>query len=50
VEIAQGGTSEDGGVLEVLNRSIDHERVLPAVAGGLILVLSAAHVLRYLNE
>lgn len=50
VEVARGGTSEDGGVLRVLDRSIDQERVLPAVAGGLIFLLSAAHVLRYLNE
>jgi hypothetical protein len=34
----------------VLNRAIDQQRVLPPVAGGLILVISAAHVLRYLNE
>jgi hypothetical protein len=50
IEVARGGTSEDGGVLRVLSRSIDQERVLPAVAGGLIFLLSAAHVLRYLNE
>ena len=50
IEVARGGTSEDGGVLQVLSRSIDQERVLPAVAGGLIFLLSAAHVVRYLNE
>ena len=50
VEVAAGGTSEDAGTLEVLSRSVDRERVLPAVAGGLILLVSAAHVLRYLNE
>lgn len=50
IEVARGGTSEDGGVLRVLSRSIDQERVLPAVAGGLIFLLSAAHVVRYLNE
>ena len=48
VEIAKGGTGDD--TLTVLNRSIDQQRVLPPVAGGLILVVSAAHVLRYLNE
>ena len=48
VEIAEGGSGEE--TLTVLNRSIDQERVLPPVAGGLILVMSAAHVLRYLNE
>ena len=48
VEIAKGGTGDD--TLTVLNRAIDQERVLPPVAGGLILVMSAAHVLRYLNE
>lgn len=50
VEVAQPATTQDGGTLEVLNRSIDEQRVLPPLAGGLILVLSAAHVLRYLNE
>jgi hypothetical protein len=50
IEVARGGTSEDGGVLRVLSRSIDQQRVLPAVAGGLIFLLSAAHVVRYLNE
>ena len=49
VDIAQGGSSSDS-TIEVLNRAIDQERVLPPVAGGLILVVSAAHVLRYLNE
>ena len=50
VEVAQGGTTEDGGTLTVLDRAVDQQRVLPPLAGGLILVLSAAHVLRYLNE
>jgi uncharacterized membrane protein YgcG len=51
VDVAQGGGGpEDGGTLTVLNRAIDQQRVLPPVAGGLILVISAAHVLRYLNE
>lgn len=50
VDIAQGGGPEEGGTLTVLNRAIDQQRVLPPVAGGLILVISAAHVLRYLNE
>jgi hypothetical protein len=49
VDIAKGGSSSDS-TLEVLDRAIDQERVLPPVAGGLILVISAAHVLRYLNE
>ena len=49
IEIARGGTSEDRSVLRVL-RSVDQQRVLPAVAGGLIFLLSAAHVVRYLNE
>ena len=49
IEVARGGTSDDDGVLRVL-RSVDQERVLPAVAGGLIFLLSAAHVVRYLNE
>ena len=49
VEIARGGAAEDD-TLTVLNRAIDQQRVLPPVAGGLILVISAAHVLRYLNE
>jgi hypothetical protein len=50
IEVARGGTSEEGGVLTVLSRNIDQQRVLPAIAGGLIFLLSAAHVLRYLNE
>ena len=49
VDIAKGGTASDS-TIEVLDRAIDQERVLPPVAGGLILVVSAAHVLRYLNE
>ena len=50
VDIAQGGSSGSESTIEVLDRAIDQERVLPPVAGGLILVVSAAHVLRYLNE
>ena len=50
VDVAQPDATQEGGTLEVLNRAIDEQRVLPPVAGGLILVLSAAHVLRYLNE
>ncbi len=50
IDIAQGGVTEEGGTLTVLDRAVDRERVLPPVAGGLILVLSAAHVLRYLND
>ncbi|HVM19742.1 MAG TPA: fibronectin type III domain-containing protein [Egibacteraceae bacterium] len=51
VDIARGGAaSEDDSVLRILNRSVDQQRVLPPLAGGLILVVSAAHVLRYLNE
>ena len=53
IEVARGGSSqaapEDRTALRVL-RSVDQERVLPAVAGGLIFLLSAAHVVRYLNE
>lgn len=49
VDMAESGTAEDS-TLKVLTRSIDQERVLPPVAGGLILVVSAAHVMRYLNE
>ena len=49
VDIAQGGAGSDS-TLQVLDRAIDQQRVLPPVAGGLILVVSAAHVLRYLNE
>ena len=49
IEVARGGTSEDQGVLRVL-RSVDQQRVLPALAGGMIFLLSAAHVVRYLNE
>lgn len=48
VEVAQGA-GEDS-TLTVLDRAIDQQRVLPPVAGGLILVVSAAHVLRYLHE
>ena len=50
VRVAKGGGTQEGGVLQVVDRSIDRQRVLPAVAGGLILVLSAAHVVRFLNE
>ena len=50
VKVAKGGGVQDGGVLEVVDRSVDPQRILPAVAGGLILVLSAAHVVRFLNE
>ena len=48
VDIAQGPADSD--TLTVLDRSIDQSQVLPPVAGGLILVVSAAHVLRYLHE
>lgn len=50
VDIAKGGGAASDSTIEVLDRAIDQERVLPPVAGGLILVVSAAHVLRYLNE
>lgn len=49
VDVAQGGAGSDS-TLKVLDRAVDQSRVLPPVAGGLILVVSAAHVLRYLNE
>lgn len=48
--VRDGGFTEDGGTLSIVNRELDEQRVLPAVAGGLVLVLSAAHVLRFLNE
>ena len=50
VDIAQPEGPKESGTLTVLNRAIDQQRVLPPLAGGLILVVSAAHVLRYLNE
>ena len=50
VDVAQPEGPDDSGTLTVLNRAIDQQRVLPPLAGGLILVVSAAHVLRYLNE
>ena len=49
IEVARGGTTEDRSVLRVL-RNVDQQRVLPALAGGMIFLLSAAHVVRYLNE
>ena len=49
VDIAKGGAGGDD-TLTVVNSTFDEERVLPPLAGGLILIVSAAHVLRYLNE
>ena len=49
VDIAKGGAGGDD-TLTVVDPFIDKERVLPPLAGGLILIVSAAHVLRYLNE
>jgi hypothetical protein len=49
VDVAQGGAQGDD-TLAVVNSDFDEGRVLPPLAGGLILIVSAAHVLRYLNE
>ena len=49
VEIAEGGKGRDS-TIAVQDRYVDESRVLPPLAGGLILVVSAAHVLRFLNE
>jgi hypothetical protein len=48
IPVSPGGV-EAGGVLTVMNRTLDQERILPAVAGGLVLMLAAAHLLRFLN-
>lgn len=49
VDMAQPGAAESD-TLKVIGRTIDQSQVLPPVAGGLILVVSAGHVLRYLHE
>ena len=49
IDVAEGDSGGDS-ALEVIDNAIDQERVLPPLAGGLILIVSAAHVLRYLNE
>ena len=49
VDIAQGG-ADDSDTIQVLDRAIDQSQVLPPVAGGLILVVAAGHVFRYLHE
>lgn len=51
VDIARGAAEESGGgTLEVLSRTLDQQRVLQPLAGGLVLLLSAAHVIRFLHE
>jgi hypothetical protein len=49
VDIAKGGAGSND-TLTVVDSDFDEQRVLPPLAGGLILIVSAAHVLRYLNE